>query len=78
VRLVQRQVGRVVASHAACADLKRLAFAAMGAFCYDAPSAKEPVSPHPALSFVSATTLPTPARFRPLGPSMFDSPTIAS
>src|SRR5262245_9800051 len=38
----------------------------------------EPVSPHPALSFVSATTLPTPARFRPLGPAMFDSPTIAS
>src|SRR5262245_25833506 len=43
--------------------------------CWRSP-AQEPVSPHPALSFMSA--LPTPARFRPLGPPMFDSPTIAS
>ena len=39
---------------------------------------QEPVSPSPALSFMSATALPTPARFRPPGPPMFDSPTIAS
>src|SRR5262249_3197855 len=44
------------------------AFAVMGAFCYDAPSAKEPVAPHPALSFVSATTLPTPAAMSAIGP----------
>jgi hypothetical protein len=30
------------------------------------------------LSFMSATAPPTPARFRSLGPPMFDSPTIAS
>ena len=42
------------------------------------PRPQEPDSPHPTLSFMSATALPTPARFRPLGPPMFDSPTIAS
>jgi hypothetical protein len=31
----------------------------------------------PALSFMSANALPTPVRFRPLGPPMFDSLTIA-
>jgi hypothetical protein len=36
------------------------------------------VSPHPALSLMSASTLPAPARFRRLGPPMFDSPRIAS
>jgi hypothetical protein len=33
----------------------------------------EPAAP----SFMCSTTLPTPARFRPLGPPMFDSPRIA-
>jgi hypothetical protein len=42
------------------------------------PRSSTGTSPHPALSFMSATALPTPARFRPLGPPMFDSPTIAS
>lgn len=34
--------------------------------------------PIPTLSLKSASALPTPARFRPLGPPMFDSPKIAS
>ena len=37
-------------------------------------SRQEPVSPNP----IIVRSLPTPARFRPLGPPMFDSPTIAS
>jgi hypothetical protein len=36
------------------------------------------VSPSLALSLMSASALPTPARFRRLGPPMFDSPRIAS
>src|SRR5262245_16358997 len=72
--------GKVQSAAAAVGAIlvERLAFAVMGAFRYDAPSAKEPVSPHPAFSFVPATILPTPARFRPLGPPMFDSPPIVS
>jgi hypothetical protein len=46
--------------------------------CSPLNHAQEPVSPRPALSLMSASALPTPAHFRPLGLPMFDSPTIAS
>jgi hypothetical protein len=42
------------------------------------PRPQAPVSPSLALSLMSASALPTPARFRRLGPPMFDSPRIAS
>jgi hypothetical protein len=42
------------------------------------PRPKGLVSPSLALSLMSASALPTPARFRRLGPPMFDSPRIAS
>jgi hypothetical protein len=54
------------------------ALAAENLRCTIAWRAQEPVSPSLARSLMSASALPTPARFRRLGPPMFDFPRIAS
>ena len=71
-------------SHRRTHDRKRwTSFGALQRRGLDAPPRVAPPQPSGAgftkpCTFIFARSLPTPARFRPLGPPMFDSPTIAS